>query len=88
MLVGKFLHNKSYSAIEYIEAIAIAHGVSLFQWSEMSDKTEGSGTNLYGVALVIIYLLSDSFTSQWQSRVFQIYEIDHYQVRHTTNPTT
>ncbi len=88
MLVGKFIYNKSYSSTEYIEAIAIAYGVTLFQWSEMGDKTEGRDTSLFGVAIVIIYLLSDPFMSQWQSRIFQIYEIDHYQVRYTTNTTT
>ncbi len=86
MLVGKFLHGKNYSVIEYIEAIAIAQGVFLFKWGEISGKTEGKNNDsFFGFALVVLYLLSDAFTSQWQSHIFKLHRIDHYQVRiHTT----
>ncbi len=64
MLVGKILHSKNYSVIEYVEAIAIAYGVFLFKWGEMSDKTEGkNNTNLFGVALVVLYLLGCIYKS-------------------------
>lgn len=34
----------------------------------------------YGVMLLAVYLLCDSFTSQWQSKVYKKYGIDQYQM--------
>jgi adenosine 3'-phospho 5'-phosphosulfate transporter B2 len=35
---------------------------------------------MYGVSLLCCYLLCDSFTSQYQSRVYKEYQIDQYQM--------
>jgi adenosine 3'-phospho 5'-phosphosulfate transporter B2 len=116
MLVGILVNRKSYAAIEYVEAMLITLGVTMFTLSEprhghhhgggsetgaeatVSDGTlePGSATRfllsldqgldvndssmMYGVMLLGLYLLCDSFTSQWQSRVFKSYGIDQYQM--------
>jgi adenosine 3'-phospho 5'-phosphosulfate transporter B2 len=75
------LNKKSYPLLDYGEAIAISFFVAIFTFSE---KHAGNHTDredsLYGVSLLAAYLLSDAFTSQWQSRVFKTYNIDQYQM--------
>lgn len=113
MLVGMLLNKKSYALVEYVEALLITLGVTMFTLSEprhdhhhggkaaeavaeaaVSDGTLSSesstrfllgldvsdSTMITGVALLGLYLLCDSFTSQWQSRVFKSYGIDQYQM--------
>jgi hypothetical protein len=46
MLVGKALHGKSYPWVEYIEAVGITIGVSMFSLSESKNKTGDSGTQV------------------------------------------
>ncbi|KAG5192116.1 solute carrier family 35, member B1 [Tribonema minus] len=82
MLVGKFVHHKSYPWIEYIEAVGITVGVSMFSLNESSakDDEDARQTQFFGLLLVAMYLTCDSFTSQWQDRIFQTYKIDQYQM--------
>ena len=68
---------QSYSLHEYVEALIITFGVAMFTYSERSgssspaDKESGVDTS-WGIFLVFLYLLCDSFTSQWQSRVRRV----------------
>jgi len=81
MLVGILLHRKSYPHIEYIEATLITLSVSLFTFFEREaplDSTHHDSS--FGVSLLALYLVCDSFTSQWQSKVFKQYHIDQYQM--------
>ncbi|CAM9491151.1 unnamed protein product [Chrysoparadoxa australica] len=82
MLVGMVVHGKSYPWIEYLEAAIISFGVSLFSLSESKAKDDGEGgnTQMIGLLLVVMYLACDSFTSQWQNRVFEQHKIDQYQM--------
>jgi len=77
MAMGKFLGNKQYPQYDYYVAILIGIGISLFISSTDEIKF---GDNIYdkknndvwtGIMLLGIFLLFDSFTSQWQSRMFQ-----------------
>ncbi|CAM9281353.1 unnamed protein product [Phaeothamnion confervicola] len=86
MLVGKFVHRKSYPWIEYFEAVAITVGVSMFSLSETGSKDEDErSTELFGLLLVGLYLTCDSFTSQWQDHIFKTYKIDQYQMMFGVN---
>eukprot|EP00747_Dinoflagellata_sp_TGD_P017886 gnl/TRDRNA2_/TRDRNA2_126129_c0_seq1.p1 gnl/TRDRNA2_/TRDRNA2_126129_c0~~gnl/TRDRNA2_/TRDRNA2_126129_c0_seq1.p1 ORF type:complete len:383 (+),score=53.19 gnl/TRDRNA2_/TRDRNA2_126129_c0_seq1:100-1149(+) len=85
MLMGILLNKKSYPLFDYLEALAIAAGVSMFSLGEKSGKKEVE-TQLVGVLLLALYIASDSFTSQWQSRVFKAYpKLDQYQMMYATN---
>lgn len=84
MIVGVLLNKKSYPRSEYIDAILITVGVAIFTLSEkiysskhIDDVREDS---LWGVSLLALYLFADSFTSQWQSRVYKDYQVDQYQM--------
>lgn len=68
--------------IEYVEAAMITMGVAMFTLSEKSSSALNSSRQdtSYGVMLLCVYLLCDSFTSQWQSKVYKQYGIDQYQM--------
>ncbi len=56
----------------------------MFTFSEKSGSHGHHGEehddSFYGVMLLCCYLLCDSFTSQWQSRVYKQFGIDQYQM--------
>jgi len=80
MLMGKVLNGKSYSYQDYLEAVAISVGVAVFSLSENEPKREVE-TQVFGGLLLALYIAADSFTSQWQSRVFKDHpSIDQFQM--------
>lgn len=91
MLMGKLLNKKTYDWVEYAEAAAISFGVTLFSFSENSggdddDGTGGATTEALGLLMLTIYIVFDSFTSQWQSRVYQEHKtVDQYQMMFAVN---
>eukprot|EP00550_Attheya_septentrionalis_P007129 CAMPEP_0198284500 /NCGR_PEP_ID=MMETSP1449-20131203/3959_1 /TAXON_ID=420275 /ORGANISM="Attheya septentrionalis, Strain CCMP2084" /LENGTH=547 /DNA_ID=CAMNT_0043981593 /DNA_START=59 /DNA_END=1702 /DNA_ORIENTATION=- len=77
MAMGKILGNKSYPQYDYFVALVIAVGITMFMSS--SDDLE-FGYDVHGdrasevwtgIMLMSLFLFFDSFTSQWQSRMFQ-----------------
>lgn len=76
MIMGKILGNREYPQYDYVVALIIGAGISLFMTS--SDELQ-MGHNIHeqesakwtGIMLLGIYLFFDSFTGQWQSRMFQ-----------------
>jgi len=85
MLMGKLLNHKTYQWVEYFEALAISFGVSVFALSE-STKDSGATTQILGVLMLTLYIAADSFTSQWQSRVYRENpEVDQFQMMFAVN---
>jgi|TARA_B110000305_G_C19168706_1_gene506144 adenosine 3'-phospho 5'-phosphosulfate transporter B2 len=81
MLMGRLLKNTKYPLSQYFEAALITLGVYIFS-SYSKEGREGS-TELYGILCLCVYICSDSFTSQWQSRIYQKYgkpNVDQYQM--------
>lgn len=75
------LNGKSYAMVEYIEAGLITAGVTMFSVAERNAPSgHSSSDSSFGVFLLALYLCCDSFTSQWQSRVFKSYGIDQFQM--------
>lgn len=73
MLMGKFLHNKTYESYEYVTAFFIGFGIYVFlDSSENFELVRDIWNNeaACGVILLILFLFFDSFTSQWQERMF------------------
>lgn len=81
MLMGYFIHSKSYETYEYVSAIAVGFGLYLFLDStehiDFKQNVFGDRESIKGawcgVVLLILFLFFDSFTGQWQKRLFQIY---------------
>ena len=47
----------------------------------------GSETQLLGLLMLTLYVVADSFTSQWQSRVYREHPtVDQFQARLMPNP--
>mmetsp|Transcript_32283 Transcript_32283/g.101422 ORF Transcript_32283/g.101422 Transcript_32283/m.101422 type:complete len:386 (-) Transcript_32283:251-1408(-) len=86
MLMGKLLNKKSYKWIEYVEAIMISFGVSLFSFSEKSAPGDDKTTELLGYAMIALYIGADSFTSQWQTKVYKAHPgVDQFQMMFGVN---
>ena len=81
MFVGIVVNGKSYPFLEYLEAFFITAGVATFTMSQSSHSSSAAeNDSALGIFLIILYLACDSFTSQWQSKVFKTYGIDQYQM--------
>jgi adenosine 3'-phospho 5'-phosphosulfate transporter B2 len=68
MLMGKVLNGKSYSWAEYVEALFVTFGILLFILEDVDNGKSGTkgttntSTDLFGVALLCIFVFSDCFT--------------------------
>ena len=92
MMMGKLLRNKSYVYAAYIEALAITVGVVTFSMGndrKAAQANEGGVSDFAGFALLSLYVLTDSFTSQWQSKLYDDYgKIDHYHMMFGVNASS
>jgi len=82
MLMGKVLKGTVYPGKQYFEALLITVGVAVFSVSSKSSNSDAT-TELQGLLFMVVYICSDSFTSQWQSRIYNTYgkdNIDPYQM--------
>jgi len=91
MLMGKLLNKKTYPTVDYVEALVISIGVSLFSLansgSVMADSSgPGGAIVILGVSMLGLYVISDSFTSQWQSKLYQAHPtVDQFQMMFAVN---
>mmetsp|Transcript_66628 Transcript_66628/g.199078 ORF Transcript_66628/g.199078 Transcript_66628/m.199078 type:complete len:446 (-) Transcript_66628:294-1631(-) len=75
MLMGYVVNRKSYSLIEYVVAIMVTAGAATFKLYEDNDAPV-KDTEFVGIVLIVGYMGMDSFTSNWQSKVFKQYGVD------------
>ena len=85
MVMGKFVSRKTYQYYEYVVAIMISVGVSIFLLSSASDKHRSAETTISGLVLMIGYMLFDSFTSNWQAQMFTEYKVSSMQMMFNVN---
>ena len=74
MLMGYVVNKKTYSAFEYAVALGVSAGAAVFKLYETNDAPV-KNTELLGIVLIVGYMGSDSFTSNWQSSVFKSYGV-------------
>ena len=82
MLMGKFMNNKSYESYEYLSGAMVGVGLYLFLSSsehlDLQQNVFGEPESVTGAAcgvfLLLLFLLFDSFTGQWQTRMFQLHQ--------------
>lgn len=82
MMMGKFLKGTSYPLGQYVEAFLITVGVAIFSIASKSSDRE-STTEMIGLVFLLMYICFDSFTSQWQDKVYTQYgraNVDPYQM--------
>jgi solute carrier family 35 (adenosine 3'-phospho 5'-phosphosulfate transporter), member B2 len=86
MIMGKVLNKKSYPWIQYGEAFVITMGVLVFSQTMGGSKKGADSVHMFGVILLVGYVICDSFTSQWQSKVYTDYgKIDQYHMMFGVN---
>uniref|UniRef100_A0AAV2KA29 Adenosine 3'-phospho 5'-phosphosulfate transporter 1 n=1 Tax=Knipowitschia caucasica TaxID=637954 RepID=A0AAV2KA29_KNICA len=71
MLMGKLVSKKSYEYWEYLTAMLISLGVSMFLLSSSTNKHPSTVTTFSGVVILGGYIVFDSFTSNWQDNLFK-----------------
>jgi len=82
MLMGKLLQGNKYPWSKYVEALLITTGVAIFSLFSRENKSSTT-TELVGLLYLICYITFDSFTSQWQDKVYAKYgrtNVDPYQM--------
>lgn len=89
MLMGVMINQKKFTVLEYINALCIALGLVIFKYGQTTgEHTDDSLTAQYfvvGLILIICYILCDSFTSNWQSRIFKEHSITSLQMMQGVN---
>lgn len=89
MLMGTILKGTVYSRLEYIEAVGITIGIIIFSMSKSNFASNSWTNEVIGFLLLSMYVLSDSFTSQWQSKIYKDYgKIDHFQMMFGVNASS
>lgn len=77
LLMGKLLGNHSDNQYDYVVALFIGLGIAMFMTStdelsfDFDVYGEQTSAKWTGVMLLLFFLFFDSFTSQWQSRMFK-----------------
>eukprot|EP00095_Tigriopus_kingsejongensis_P011586 snap_masked-scaffold297_size217559-processed-gene-0.20 protein:Tk11586 transcript:snap_masked-scaffold297_size217559-processed-gene-0.20-mRNA-1 annotation:"adenosine 3 -phospho 5 -phosphosulfate transporter 1" len=80
MIMGKIVSNRKYEFYEYIVAVMISLGMVMFLFGSQEDKKADSSTTISGVFLLVGYMASDSFTSNWQNELFSTYKMTSMQM--------
>ncbi|THD20645.1 Adenosine 3'-phospho 5'-phosphosulfate transporter [Fasciola hepatica] len=87
MLMGWIIQRRTYSSLEYITGGLISIGLSTFLLSDSKEwiappgqQHHSSWVALSGGILISGYMMMDSFTSNWQDRLFRKYHLSPVQV--------
>ncbi|XP_023212545.1 adenosine 3'-phospho 5'-phosphosulfate transporter 1-like [Centruroides sculpturatus] len=80
MLMGKVVSKKTYSLHEYASAVMISVGMVLFLLSQGEQLDRGTVTSFSGFVILVGYMLFDSFTSNWQGKLFNQYHMSSVQM--------
>ena len=83
--MSQLVSGKKYKTAEYVFAISISLGMTLFLWSDHTvnavHSKNGSAGNTSsdhyyaGLVILVLYLTFDSFTSNWQNALFDKYKM-------------
>lgn len=82
MLMGKLISKQTYEYYEYLTAVLISFGMVLFLSGSSdfikSEESVGLGATTVGMSgfvVLVLYMVFDSFTSNWQSALFKTYRV-------------
>lgn len=85
MIMGKVISSKTYPYHEYLVAVLLSFGTSLFLLSHNSGHKSEQPTTVVGLFILLGYMLFDSFTSNWQSELFKQHKMSSVQMMFGTN---
>ena len=83
MMMGYCVSGKKYDKYQYVSAVFISMGMILFLFGSSttpsSESQMQSSTTFSGVLLLVGYMTCDAFTSNWQNKLFQSYQVTSIQ---------
>ena len=91
MIMGRLIASKSYQWWEYLTAAIISSGILVFMMGEKKQKPGHVATNaeahqqVAGMCLLVGYIIFDSFTSQFQGKIFKKHSISPYRMMRGIN---
>ncbi|XP_050715601.1 adenosine 3'-phospho 5'-phosphosulfate transporter 1-like isoform X2 [Eriocheir sinensis] len=81
MIMGKIIASKKYEYYEYVTALLISFGMTMFLLgSTEAHGTSSSTTTLSGVIILVGYMSFDAFTSNWQGELFNQHKMSSVQM--------
>lgn len=84
MIMGKVLKGAIYPTSQYVEALFITIGVAIFSvFAQEAKEGKAESTAVLGLIYMLMYICFDCFTSQWQSKIYDMYgrqNVDPYQM--------
>ena len=81
MLMGKLVSNRVYSIQEYLTAAMLSLGVGVFLLAaDPLGHQHTRETTVAGAIILIGYLVFDSFTTNWQSELYQQHKMSSEQM--------
>ncbi|KFB52838.1 AGAP002571-PA-like protein [Anopheles sinensis] len=80
MMMGKIISRNKYEFYEYLTAIMISVGMIFFLTGSADESKASAMTTLTGVLLLTLYMVFDSFTSNWQGELFKSYSMSSIQM--------
>lgn len=80
MLMGKIISRTKYEFYEYFTAILISIGMIFFLTGSIDESKHSSVTTLTGIFLLALYMIFDSFTTNWQGDLFKTYGMSSIQM--------
>jgi adenosine 3'-phospho 5'-phosphosulfate transporter B2 len=87
MIMGKVVSGNVYEFYQYITALLISLGMSLFLLTQgVNDQADADNdTTFAGVIILVGYMSFDSFTSNWQGELFKTYKMSSIQMMFGVN---
>ncbi|XP_045616215.1 adenosine 3'-phospho 5'-phosphosulfate transporter 1 [Procambarus clarkii] len=81
MIMGKIVSGKKYEYFEYVTAVLISAGMTMFLLGSTESKgSSSSTTTISGVIILIGYMSFDAFTSNWQGELFSQHKMSSVQM--------
>ncbi|XP_049532608.1 adenosine 3'-phospho 5'-phosphosulfate transporter 1 [Anopheles darlingi] len=80
MIMGKIISRNKYEFYEYLTAVMISVGMIFFLTGSTDESKATAITTLTGVLLLTLYMIFDSFTSNWQGELFKTYSMSSIQM--------
>lgn len=80
MIMGRIISRNKYEFYEYVTAVTISIGMIFFLSGSYDHSKSTPMTTITGLFLLALYMIFDSFTSNWQSDLFKTYGITSIQM--------
>lgn len=86
MLMSRVIMKKTYTVLEYMTGFMISIGLFMFLVnSEDTVRVKGHEATVSGIILMSGYLLFDTFTVNWQGKLYQTYQMTSIQMMAGSN---